>query len=92
MVVLEFHPSATAKALLPPPEFTINVCLGDGDTSWQPGNIGNQRFAMRLACGEKTEHPTIVTEAAPFAFSRSELGRKSKAEWQEDPRVKVTGP
>jgi len=74
MVVLKFHPSATAKALLPPPEFTINVRLGDGNTGGQSGNVGNQRLAMRLACSEKTEHPTIVTEAAPFAFSWPERG------------------
>src|SRR6185437_617368 len=36
-VRLDFHPAATAKALLTPPELVVNCILGDRDAGREPG-------------------------------------------------------
>jgi hypothetical protein len=69
VVPLNPHASTATETLLSPPEFAVNVSLGDWDASGQPGDIGDERLAMRLACSRELEHKRIVTEAAPIAVA-----------------------
>src|SRR5579859_6025170 len=55
-IFLDLHPPATAKPLLPPPQFPVQKYLINSQTSGHSGKEGHQGFTMGLAGSVITEH------------------------------------
>jgi hypothetical protein len=61
LVGFDFHPTAAAVALLPPPQLVVNRCQGYGYSGRQSGQRCHQAFAVGLPRGLKTQHSTRIS-------------------------------
>src|SRR5580704_11737761 len=72
-ITLNLHAAAAAIALLPPPEFTVEICLVDFQPCGQAREESDQSFAVGFSGGEVAQHKcSILPDAASLWSSRTE--------------------
>src|SRR5207249_3474687 len=77
-VLFNFHAPAPAKALLPPPQLTVNERLVYLQSRRQPRQEGDQGFAMRFTSGKVAQHKGVVRKQS-FYLSGAAIKKASSA-------------
>ena len=68
-VAFNFHAAATAIALLPPPELTVDESLVDLEPGRDAGKKSDQSFTVRFSGCEITQHKCSILPDAAFLWS-----------------------